>query len=80
MGADFANQSLHRLKDHPDVCSKTRMSIAARTVIADLPAILDATRAAAHVRTPLQGFPLDAESSRLSADELGVSKARPGEI
>lgn len=80
MSLDIANQSLHRLKDHPDVCSKTRMSSAAKIAIVNLSAILDATRAAVHVRTPAQGFRLDAEGSRLSADELGVSKARPGEI
>lgn len=73
-------QSLHRLKDHPDVCSKTRMASAAETVIANLDEILETTRHAVHRRTRVQGFQLSAAGARLSPEQLGVSKARPGEI
>jgi len=80
MRQDIECQSLHRLKDHPDVCSKTRMASAAEMVIANLDAILEATRHAVHRRTRSQGFQLSAASARLSPGQLGVSKARPGEI
>lgn len=80
MRRDIECQSLHRLKDHPDVCSKTRMASAAESVVENLEAILEATRRAVHRRSRSQGFQLGATNTRLSPDQLGVSKARPGEI
>ena len=80
MRRDIECQSLHRLKDHPDVCSKTRMASATESVVENLEAILEATRYAVHRRSRSQGFQLGASDTRLSPDQLGVSKARPGEI
>lgn len=80
VGVGIQPQSLHRLKDHPDVCSKKRMSSSAAAVVDNLPAILEETRNAVHVRTPRQGFRFGLEGSRLSPNELGVSKAVPGKI
>lgn len=80
MRQDVECQSLHRLKDSPDVCSKKRMASAAESIVENLEVILEATRHAVHRRARSQGFQLSAAGTRLSPSQLGVSKARPGEL
>lgn len=80
MDSTIRGASLHRLKDHGDVCSKRRMAAAAAEIVDGLDGILEATRRAVHVRSRAQGFQLMAEATRLSPEQLGVSNSRPGEI
>lgn len=80
MDSTIRGASLHRLKDHGDVCSKRRMAAAAAETVDGLDGIFEATRRAVHVRSRAQGFQLMAEATRLSPEQLGVSKSRPGEI
>ena len=79
MHSNFAEKSLHRVKDLPLVKNKKTMSLAARQVTEELPALIEATRRAVHRRNPPLRY-LQGEEERLNLDQLGVSVAHPGRI
>ena len=79
MDPSFPNMSLHIVKDLPQVKNKTSMSDAAQEVVDNLKTLVDATRGAAHHRTPQQRY-LRGAAGRLTLDQLGVSVAHPGTV
>ena len=72
-------QSLHTLKNDRAVGSKTMMFAAAGEVVDCLDEIMRATRVAVHIRSRAQGFRLIPDGSRLRPDQIGHSKAHPGD-
>jgi hypothetical protein len=79
MNSAFAEMSLHKLKDRPEVKSKKSMALAARDVAENLASIIEATRIAVHHRTADQGYMLDS-AQRLQRHQLGMSRAHPGTV